>query len=190
MVLSKGRQNRGSEGMDTEGIEIAQCRIHEPKMQVERLVLRRISRMLGRDREDDTREMRERECERDERVERRRTAEFVASTATQKEQRAATVTGTRSASHLEHQRGGSQEEVEASPTPVASTSSRSGDFHSSAHARTLPPISIPPPTPTLPSETLLRRKSSVSGNKPWTPAANYLSVVSGGSAATIRASPA
>ncbi|KZV91738.1 hypothetical protein EXIGLDRAFT_90289 [Exidia glandulosa HHB12029] len=149
-----------------------------------------MSMVRGRDREDDTRDMRERERERDERVERRRTAEFVASTATQKEQRAATVTGTRSASRLERRRGGSQEEVEASPTPVASTSSRSGDFHSSAHARTLPPISIPPPTPTLPSETLLRRKSSVSGNKPRTPAANRLSVVSGGSAATIRASPA
>lgn len=149
-----------------------------------------MSMVRMREREDDTRDLRERERERDERVERRRTAEFVASTAAVQKDRAATVTGTRSASRLERRRGGSHEEVDASPTPLPPSSSRNADFHASAHARTLPPISIPPPLSTLPSETLLRRKSITGSAKPRTPAANRLSMASNGSAATIRAPPA
>ncbi|EJD41262.1 hypothetical protein AURDEDRAFT_115526 [Auricularia subglabra TFB-10046 SS5] len=136
---------------------------------------------------------RDREREFDDLRDRRRTEEFVPPPSATKERASAATLGPRSASRLERRRGGSLEQVEASPTPTptpanSSNSSRSSDFHASAHARTLPPISIPPPTPTLPSETLLRRKASTPAtSKPRTPANNRLSMASGSSAATIRA---
>ena len=157
--------------------------------------------------------------QRDIRAERRRTEDFSTSMAAAERDRFVP----RSASRLDSRRRGEQD-VRTSPSPSphsrsanlapssAHTESRSGGssarrsegFHSSPHARTLPPIAIPPPLSTLPSESLLRRRSSHLNDVPKTAgaerqnvrelthskSANRLNRASVGSAATIRATPA
>ncbi|KAH7105798.1 hypothetical protein BKA62DRAFT_766263 [Auriculariales sp. MPI-PUGE-AT-0066] len=157
--------------------------------------------------------------ERELRAERRRTEDYSRSSHYQHQE----VLALRSGSRLELRRRDEQPRVSPSPSPhtraatiplesrdAGSGSRRSGDsFHSSPHSRPLPQLAIPPPLSTIPSESILRRKSShISASaSPQTPgperererdapslshsrSANRLDRASIGSVATVRATPA